>query len=116
MEALFIVLNDLSLVDDILETFVDLKIKGATLLESQGMAAAIMKKEGLFESFQSGPFYRSLDHDQKYSKTIFTVLPDGYDTSKVISSVKEIVSKSKRNVVGFMFTTPVSGVYPLTKK
>ena len=28
MEALFIVLNDLSLVDDILETFVDLKIKG----------------------------------------------------------------------------------------
>ncbi|MFA5692668.1 MAG: hypothetical protein WC907_03540 [Acholeplasmataceae bacterium] len=112
MEALFIVLNDLSFLDDILEAFIDLNVKGATILDSEGMAQAIMRKEGFFETLTSGPFYKS-DQEEKYSKTIFTVLPDGYDSKKIIDKVKEVVSSSKRNVIGFMFTLPVSGVYPL---
>lgn len=116
MEALFIVLNDLSYMDEILNKFVELKIKGATIIESQGMASAIMNQDAVFGSVLSGPFSRSLDADQKYSKTIFTVLPDNFDKENIIGEIKKIVEDSKRHVIGFMFTLPVSGIYPLKPK
>lgn len=42
MKALFIILNDLDYLEDILEEFVSLDIKGATVLDSQGLAQAIL--------------------------------------------------------------------------
>jgi len=112
MEALFIVLNDLSYLDVILNRFVELKVRGATILDSMGMARAIMNQEGM-NFYQSGPFGRSLDDEQKQSKTIFTVIPEGQDASVIVEEVKKIVSSSKRSVIGFMFTVPVSGIYPM---
>lgn len=116
MEALFIVLNDLSYQDKILSKFLELKIKGATIINSQGMASAILESEGMLNMLMTGPFSRSLDVDQKYSKTIFTVIPEGFDTALVVSEIRKIVESSKRQVVGFMFTVPVSGIYPLKPK
>ncbi len=116
MEALFIVLNDLSYMDKILDKFLELKIKGATIINSQGMASAIINQEGSGTAIFSGPFYRSLDVDQKYSKTIFTVIPDTFDIAHIVSEVRTIVEQSNRQVIGFMFTMPVSGIYPLKPK
>ena len=76
MEALFIVLNDLSFMDDILEKFIELEIKGATIIDSQGMAQAIIQKDGGGQGLFSGPFYKALVGDQNHSKMIFTVLPE----------------------------------------
>ena len=42
MEALFIVLNDLSYLEAILQRFVELRVRGATIIDSMGMARAIM--------------------------------------------------------------------------
>lgn len=47
MNVLFIVLNDLAYLDEILEEFVSLKVRGATIIESEGMAAAILKEMDL---------------------------------------------------------------------
>jgi len=116
MEALFIVLNDLNYLDRILEKFVELKVKGATIMNSQGMASAILHGEGFMNLLNAGPFSKSLDADQKYSKTIFTVIPDTLDVNLIVSEISKIVEDSKRNVVGFMFTVPVSGIYPFKKK
>lgn len=115
MEALFIVLNDLSFLEPILERFVELKVRGATIVDSMGMARAIMDNEGL-SFFASSPFQRTLGSDQKTSKTIFTVIPDGQDSKVIVDEVKKIVSASKRDVIGFMFTLPVSGIYPMKPK
>ena len=41
MNALFIVLNEIEYLDDILDGFVDIGVKGATILDSQGMGSAI---------------------------------------------------------------------------
>ena len=51
MEALFIVLNDLTFMDDILDKFIELHIKGATIIDSQGMAQAIIEKDGGGQGF-----------------------------------------------------------------
>jgi hypothetical protein len=115
MEALFIVLNDLSYLEPILNRFIDMKVRGATILDSMGMARAIMNSEGM-NFISSGPFQRSLDNDQKQSKTIFTVIPEGQDAKVIVDEVKKIVSTSKREVIGFMFTMPVSGIYPMKPK
>jgi len=117
MEALFIVLNDLSYLEAIFNRFIELKVRGATILDSMGMARAIMNQEGM-NFYSSGPFQRSLDNDQKQSKTIFTVIPEGQDAKIIVEEIKKIVASSKREVIGFMFTVPVSGIYPMkpTKK
>lgn len=112
MEVLFIVLNDLSYLEAILNRFIKLKVRGATIIDSVGMARAIMDQEGM-NFYGSGPFARSLDSDQTNSKTIFTVIPEGQDSKIVVEEVKKIVGSSKRNVIGFMFTVPVSGIYPM---
>jgi hypothetical protein len=113
MEALFIVLNDLSYMDEILEKFIELHIKGATIIESQGMAQAIAEKDGGGQGLFSGPFYKALVGDQNHSKIIFTVLPESFDKKNLILEVRSILEQSKKGVIGFMFTLPVSGIYPI---
>jgi hypothetical protein len=113
MEALFIVLNDLTFMDDILDKFIELHIKGATIIDSQGMAQAIIEKDGGGQGLFSGPFYKALVGDQNHSKMIFTVLPETFDKKHVIGEVRSILEQSKKAVIGFMFTMPVSGIYPI---
>ncbi|MDY0211064.1 MAG: hypothetical protein RBQ91_06660 [Acholeplasma sp.] len=115
MEVLFIVLNDLNYLDDIFAKFVELEVRGATILDSKGMARAIMDNEGL-NFLLSGPFQRSLDEEQKNSKTIFTVIPEAKKVEEVVNAVRKIVEASKKQVIGFMFTIPVSGIYPMKPK
>lgn len=115
MQILFIVLNDLSYLDEILQKFVELKVRGATIIDSQGMAAAIMKSEGLM-SLLSGPFSTSLGSDPKDSKTLFTVIPEEEKVQIVVQEVRKIVERSTKSTVGFMFTMPVSGIYPMKPK
>ena len=43
MLALFLVLNEVDYLDDILAKFVEVGVKGATILESQGMASAMLE-------------------------------------------------------------------------
>ncbi|WP_025724793.1 hypothetical protein [Acholeplasma granularum] len=116
MEALVIVLNDLSFMDDILDKFLELNVRGATIVDTQGMASAIMEKEGSGHALFSGPFYKSLVGDQNYSKTIFTVIPESFDKKNLIEEVRKILEQSERKVIGFMFTLPVSGIYPIHSK
>ncbi|MDY0010628.1 MAG: hypothetical protein RBR96_02680 [Candidatus Izemoplasmatales bacterium] len=115
MEALFIVLNDLSYLDQILSKFVEMKVRGATILDSMGMARAIMDNEGL-NFLMSGPFQRTFESDQKSSKTIFTVIPEPSKVEEVVREVRAIVETSNKQVIGFMFTVPVSGIYPMKPK
>ena len=114
MKVLFIVLNDLAYLDEILEEFVELKVRGATIMESQGMASAILHSEGL-NFLMQGLFKGGTADEQKYSKTIFTVIPDEAQLEKTVKAVQKIVERSKKQTIGFMFTVPVSGIYPLSK-
>lgn len=91
-------------------------MKGATILESQGMAQAIAGRDGGGQGLFSGPFYKALVGDQNYSKTIFTVIPEGFDKKHAINEIRTILEASKRGVIGFMFTFPVSGIYPIKSK
>ncbi len=115
MEILFIVLNDLSLLETIMKIFIKLNVRGATLLESEGMAKAILQNEGL-SFLLRGPFEKMLPKATSNSKTIFTVIPDKDTAKKCIEEIQNTLSKSESSTIGFMFTLPVSGIYPLKKR
>lgn len=115
MQVLFIVLNDLSYEGEILKVFIDKKVRGATIIDSEGMAKAVMQNEGL-DFFFSGPFANSLPKNIGDSKTFFTVIPNDDLLKDLVDEIQRLLSTSNQETVGFMFAVPVSGIYPLKKK
>ncbi len=115
MQVLFIVLNDLSYESEILKVFIDKKVRGATIIDSEGMARAIMKNEGM-NFFFDGPFAQSFPKSAGGSKTFFTVIPKDELLGELVASIQELLFTSDQETIGFMFAVPVSGIYPLKKK
>jgi nitrogen regulatory protein PII len=114
MFVLFIILNEIDYIEDILSGFVENEISGATILESQGMGSAIANSNN-----ESIPLFSTLrmligDSDP-YSKTIFTVLENETMVDKAVSVVQGVLSDIKDTGIGFMFTVPVSKVYSIKK-
>lgn len=114
MFVLFIVLNGVDYLDDILAKFVDIGVRGATILDSQGMASAILKSQnrgiplfGLFESL--------IDDDKPYNKTIFTVLENEELVEKAVAVVQDVMEDVQQQGAGFMFTIPIAKVYKMGK-
>lgn len=109
MNILFIVLNKTEVLDDILDEFVRIGIGGATIIDSQGMGAALTSSGG------PDPFFGSirafLDSSRPYNKTIFTVIDDEELLEQAIKSTKEVVGDINTPGVGMMFTLPVNNVY-----
>lgn len=115
MQILFIVLNDLTHLQEILEIFIKLKVRGATILDSEGMAKAVLESEGL-SFLLGGPFEKMLPKKVEGSKTIFTVIQDEEQVPVVVETIQNALTNSHEKVIGFMFTMPVSGIYPLKPK
>lgn len=115
MQVLVIVLNDLSYRQKVLEIFIENNVRGATILDSEGMAKAVLENEGL-GMLLGGPFAKSIPTNPASSKTLFTVISDDSIIPKLLEQLKNTLESSDKRTVGFMFTLPVSGIYPLTSK
>lgn len=114
MHVLFLVLNEIEYLDDILSAFVDVGVKGATILDSQGMASAIAsngnKQLPLFGSLKS-----FLDSSRPYNKTVFTVIENEDLLEKAVEAVNNVIGDIRKPGIGLMFTIPVGNIYGLPK-
>ena len=110
MNVLFIVLNETGHLDDILDSFIDIGVKGATILDSQGMGSAITNSGRGHEQF-FGAIRSFLDNARPYNKTIFTVIEDEEVLLKAVQTVKAIVGDISKPGVGMMFTVPIGNIY-----
>lgn len=110
MNVLFIVLNEIEYLEDILDGFVDIGVKGATILDSQGMGSAITNSGKGSDPF-FGAIRSFLDNARPYNKTIFTVIEDEEVLSEAVKTVKEILGDINKPGVGMMFTVPVGNIY-----
>ncbi len=112
MHVLILVLNATEYLDDILAAFVDVGVKGATILESQGMASAIVnnldKQVPLFGSLKS-----FLNNSRPYNKTVFAVIENKELLDEAIRATKNIIGDISQPGVGLMFSIPVGEVYGL---
>ncbi|MBC8589784.1 P-II family nitrogen regulator [Wansuia hejianensis] len=110
MNALFIVLNETEYLDDILDSFVDIGVSGATILDSQGMGSAITNSGRGSDPF-FGAIRSFLENSRPYNKTIFTVIEDEEILFETIKTVKSILGDISKPGVGMMFTVPVGNIY-----
>lgn len=112
MQALFLVLNETDYLEDILEAFVEIGVKGATIVDSQGMGRALAA-----HSEQHIPMFgylkNLLDDGHPYNKTIFTVLESQELVERVVKAVEDLLGDMNKPGVGFIFTVPVGSVYGL---
>ena len=112
MITLVIVLIQTDHLDEILSTLVKFKVKGATIIDSQGMGSAIVSGDyrhiPLFGSLRS-----LLNEQHPYNKTIFTVVKDEI-IEDLAQAIRDLFAEKKPGV-GFMFTMPVNNIYLLDK-
>ena len=108
MYALFIVLNQVDYLDEILEKFVQVGVTGATVLDSQGMAGAIVHG-GRMPLF--GSLKHLMDGARAYNKTIFTVLESEELVERTAAAVQEVLDDLPAEGLGFMFSLPIGKVY-----
>jgi hypothetical protein len=114
MYALFLVLNETDYLEEILARFVDVGVQGATILDSQGMASALVSTRGrdlpLFGSLKT-----LMEGARPYNKTIFTVVDNEQLAERVAEAVKDVLGDVDHPSVGFMFSVPIGKVYPLNR-
>lgn len=115
MHVLFIVLNEVDYLNDIIEKFAELGVKGATIIDSQGMAGAIVEGD-----INSIPLFGALKNiikgTGKHNKTIFTVLKNEELIEKVVDAVQEVLNGDAKATTGFMFSVPLGKLYTFQNK
>lgn len=113
MNILFLVLNKTEYLDEILDAFVDIGVRGATILDSQGMGSALSNGGKDIPFF--GGLRTLLDNARPYNKTVFTVIEDEEILDKAVKEVKKILGNMSKPGVGLMFTLPVGEIFGMTE-
>ncbi len=112
MNILFLVLNKTEYLDEILDAFVEIGVRGATILDSQGMGGALSTGGKDIPFF--GGLRTLLDNSRPYNKTVFTVIEDEEVLKKAVKEVKRILGNMNDPGVGLMFTLPVGEIIGMT--
>jgi len=108
MQLLIFVLNNEELLDELLENFLEAGIKGATILESTGMA-----RELAFSGNHHVPIFGSLklmiNEGRPHNRTIFVALEDN-QVDTCIRCIKDVVGDLNKPDAGIVLTVPISRI------
>lgn len=110
MYVLFFVLDKTERLDDVLETFLECGIRGATIMNSTGMARILSSSVPLFASLRS-----LFEDDRKFNYTIFAVLEDETKVDRLAERIQDIIGDLNEPGTGMMFTVPVGRVIGLKR-
>ncbi|WDV45302.1 hypothetical protein PV797_17495 [Clostridiaceae bacterium M8S5] len=105
MYALFLILNDVYLLDDIHEVLYECGV-GATTMDSMGMGKVLLEHNVHMTLFKS--IRMILEGKKPYNKTIISVIRSEEKLNSVITSLKEKIGDITQRGVGFMFVVPVT--------
>ena len=107
MELVVIVLNKVECLEELLSEFAENGIKGATVLDSTGMARVL--SDGKEDLRLFGTLSMIFNPDRQESKTIFTVLP--HDKTKLLKEIaNKVVGGFAHPDTGIIFGLPINFV------
>ncbi len=104
MYGLFLILNEVSKVDDILDIFFHLGL-GATVLDSEGMGKVLLEHNIDVPIFSS--IKKLIEGDKPYNKTIVSVIREEAILREAIDKINEELEYIQKPGVGFLFVVPV---------
>lgn len=111
MQLLVVVTNEAEKVETLFKEMIDIGIRGATVIDTQGMARVLHDDIDKIPIFGS---LRMLINDQHpFNKTIFVVLGDN-QVQSAINTVKKVLGNLSKPNAGILFTLPVSHVEGLS--
>ncbi|HHW66286.1 MAG: hypothetical protein PWP07_1334 [Epulopiscium sp.] len=107
MYALFIVLNEVEYLPDILYKIRQLGIRGATVIDSMGSRA--IEEKSRYDIPLIGGFMKSLEGGTQSNKTIFSVIEREEQVELVMEYVERILGGDMQKPnKGIMFVLPVT--------
>jgi len=112
MQAIFVVLNKIDVLDDLLVRLKRAGVTGGTILESTGMVKSIDDSE---DSYLLGSLRLFLDSPYPDSKTIFFVIEDN-QVDIVRKTVDDVLGGIHNHNTGIMFGLPITFADGLMKK
>ena len=107
LQVLFLVLNKVECLEGILENFMSEGIRGATVIESTGMARILNEVGSNIPIF--GSIRMVMDEKYPFNKTIFVVIEDN-QLETAVSCIKKETGDMSKPDVGIIFTVPVGYV------
>ncbi len=110
MKLLVCVVNDPDLVDDIISGLVEVGVKGATVMESQGMGKYIADDIPIFATFKN-----LVRGSRPFNHTIFSAVEDSL-IQPAIRVIEDICALDEIESPGVLFTVPVENFKLLSGK
>jgi nitrogen regulatory protein PII len=107
MQLLVIVLNKVDRLEDLLKDLLNVGIRGATVIDSTGMARVLHGDMDNIPIF--GSIKMLINEGYSYNKTLFVVLKEE-QVKLAIDSVKQTVGDLSKPDVGILFTIPLNHV------
>ncbi|WP_312702410.1 hypothetical protein [Sedimentibacter sp.] len=108
MFALFLILNDISKLDNIHEVFYQEEI-GATTIDSQGMGKVLLDHNINIPMLDN--VRKLIDGRKPYNKMIISIIKEREMLDDVVEKIREELDYFNEPGVGFMFVMPVIEVY-----
>ncbi|TCT12872.1 hypothetical protein EDC18_11143 [Natranaerovirga pectinivora] len=106
MELLVLVLNKPDELEILMKEFVNIGLKGATVIDSYGMASFLHNMDDI-------PMFGSLkmliNNNQTSNKTVFVVLKKE-QVKRAMATIKAVIGDLSQTNVGIAFTIPISQV------
>lgn len=111
MKLLIFVLDKVENLEPVLNKFEHIGIKGATILESKGMARAL---ESYFDGSFLGSLRAVMEPDRQDNRTVFALLNDE-DVPRAMDAIEQVNGSFSQPGTGIAFTLPVADVRGVNK-
>ncbi|MGB9693645.1 MAG: hypothetical protein ACPLYF_02260 [Fervidobacterium sp.] len=112
MYLLIVVLYNEQYVRDILRKFIEIDVRGATLINSQGMATIISEEVPIFSSLRR----LLLEEERTNNITIFSAIKTEETLNNAVKVVLDVVKDIDKPGTGIMIVMPVLKIYGLSQK
>ena len=109
MKLLVFFLNKEEYLEEILEAFLELNIKGATILDSVGMGSIMAQDIPIFAGFKN-----LLQGSRPANKTILTVIPENL-VQPAMKAIEQIVGSLEEPGRGLLIVLNVEQIFGLSK-
>ena len=104
MVAFFLILNKEETLDEVLEVYLEMGIRGATVIDSVGMGRILTVDVPIFAGLRD-----LLPGSRPYNKTIFTITEDK-KVPRLIEAVEQVIGSLDKPGTGIAFSIKVDTV------
>jgi len=111
IQALFVILNDPDKVEDVLKILLDCEIRGATIIETQGMAKVLSDHIPIFFGLRG-----LIEDEHERNKTIFALSKHADKIDQAMERISAMFHCFEEACTGMMFVLPVLKAVGLGQK